>query len=940
MDGPPQAAEQQQSPARAMVEGGLRRLGQAIGLTPQRLPPNVGDSPFVQSVAGSSILSPTDGAAAANRAAAATDDGEILQSMIRDFEAVGDGGDSDEEGEEAAIHNFLRVRTNGLSAMDRDRGEELTSNPNAAVSLPGAPPGWIPPQPPEDHVYAPKHDAPAEFCNVDNPGDYDSFSFQAKYKDQKYIGHFTPAGAKIAPRGLDGKRFAGGYEFFYKGWTADQFAKNTYVRGDAKYGNLKPDSRKGCLDVVVLKLLGMNKDRLDDPLFFYQLLFPLCEPSKSGIAGDKRMPYHTQTAAYTNIYAATEGGGVGYGHDWKPVSVTEMIKWEGIPIRHGANDGKPGTHHARWMATDSRHDAIIADNFNYSRYLEVKRMFKLSNNEKEKKRGEEGYDPCNKYDFIYKVLVSNMNNLTKKADPDCVIDETTWGFSGYCAEVGGRLKGKKVDKGTSCDYVCVINAIIQATNHQLLITTAGGQTTMVFDTKNRYPRAYIHRHKLVPKPPGFNQQGPAEMYYLINQIDDLTVGNPSRKTKLYNSVRRKNIEYDMKQVYEKPPHATADNHFSGEHVLDYGGGKGYGLTLTNRRDRFPKGTKEYLHHDKVEAGSRRSRVARFLHPIVAMKEVAATAATKAYTKIIVSFQSTGATNISGVNNLISTRLYSRTKSRGQGEDKRYWGIEMNEGRDLYISTYWGVDNTDHMIKNTNVRYITWKYWHAPYQHAKAMAIVAAYDIYLECCDGLLDPSWKVEEKNRMSFTTFRQTLGQQMLEYDPRKRCYPGDEQLRACTQQHKKRRAASKSSSDDADSYIDDGLSVSNVKKARESDRICETLDELYDHWKSFKRDGNARTCEVCGKNTLWKCSKCGGKHGKPICAPSSRNWHEGCILAAHNISFFGLTRSDSADVHKKNIDSWTPPTQTLISRNKRRIRALCEDIDDAAAQDEGNVE
>jgi len=55
MDGPPEAAEQQQSPARAMVAGGLRRLGQAIGLTPQRLPPNVGNSPFVQSVAGSSI---------------------------------------------------------------------------------------------------------------------------------------------------------------------------------------------------------------------------------------------------------------------------------------------------------------------------------------------------------------------------------------------------------------------------------------------------------------------------------------------------------------------------------------------------------------------------------------------------------------------------------------------------------------------------------------------------------------------------------------------------------------------------------------------------------------------------------------------------------------------------------------------------------------------
>lgn len=132
-----------------------------------------------------------------------------------------------------------------------------------------------------------------------------------------------------------------------------------------------------------------------------------------------------------------------------------------------------------------------------------------------------------------------------------------------------------------------------------------------------------------------------------------------------------------------------------------------------------------------------------------------------------------------MNNLLSVRLYSSIKRRGKGDDKRVWGIEQNEARDLYLSTYWGVDNTDHMIKNTGLRYITWKYWHAPYNHAKAMGIIAAYDMYNECCDGLLDPSWKVEEKDRMTFTIFRQRLGQQMLEYDPRKRSYPGDDQLR-----------------------------------------------------------------------------------------------------------------------------------------------------------------
>jgi len=68
----------------------------------------------------------------------------------------------------------------------------------------------------------------------------------------------------------------------------------------------------------------------------------------------------------------------------------------------------------------------------------------------------------------------------------------------------------------------------------------------------------------------------------------------------------------------------------------------------------------------------------------------------------------------------------------------------------------------------------------------------------------------------------------------------------------HKKRRASSKSSS--ADTYVDAGLSVSNVKKSRMSDRICKALDELNDHLKSFQRGTNAKACEVCGKKTLWK--------------------------------------------------------------------------------------
>ena len=69
----------------------------------------------------------------------------------------------------------------------------------------------------------------------------------------------------------------------------------------------------------------------------------------------------------------------------------------------------------------------------------------------EKQGGSIDYDPCAKYDYIWKCLIHNMNYITKKADLDCTVDETTWGFSGYSGHAGGRLMNKPVSKG---EYMC------------------------------------------------------------------------------------------------------------------------------------------------------------------------------------------------------------------------------------------------------------------------------------------------------------------------------------------------------------------------------------------------------------------------------------------------------------------------------------------------------
>ena len=129
----------------------------------------------------------------------------------------------------------------------------------------------------------------------------------------------------------------------------------------------------------------------------------------------------------------------------------------------------------------------------------------------------------------------------------------------------------------------------------------------------------------------------------------------------------------MRKIYSVPPHIVADNHFLGDEVMDWLGRKGYGTTMTNRQDCFPKGLKPYLHHDKVVAGCPKAKAVHFAMPIVAIKQQPAVEESKAYTKTLVSFLSTGAANICGVNNHPLVTNYVSKKVRGKRKTKTCLG---------------------------------------------------------------------------------------------------------------------------------------------------------------------------------------------------------------------------------------------------------------------------
>ena len=48
-----------------------------------------------------------------------------------------------------------------------------------------------------------------------------------------------------------------------------------------------------------------------------------------------------------------------------------------------------------------------------------------------------------------------------------------------------------------------------------------------------------------------------------------------------------------------------------------------------------------------------------------------------------------------------------------------------------------------------------------------MGVVAAYDMYKECCEGFLDSNWKIDEKERMSYSEFCMKLSM-LEEFDSR----------------------------------------------------------------------------------------------------------------------------------------------------------------------------
>lgn len=298
----------------------------------------------------------------------------------------------------------------------------------------------------ENFPQPPQHGEPS-FLGIDNPANWSPFIFKAKFNKQKeFTGYELPAGTKYCPMDGDGIRQSNGWKFHYGSWEHNHVQHGTQpFRSGATTANMFPSSRSGCLDTKKLQQLGMTRNRMqqEDALFFLQLLYPICDPERSGIPDDPRMGFYYDLENFTRSYAAQNGIGGSYGHRLSDVLAQELVVFHGVLVRDGARGGSKGAIYRLWDPTSCSYDKEVASAMTFTRWTEIKRVIKYNDNAKSPKRGQPNFDPAYKFDLGYKVLVANCNTLTLHAELDQCIDEMTWKFMGY-GESGlvKRIPGK------------------------------------------------------------------------------------------------------------------------------------------------------------------------------------------------------------------------------------------------------------------------------------------------------------------------------------------------------------------------------------------------------------------------------------------------------------------------------------------------------------------
>jgi hypothetical protein len=223
-------------------------------------------------------------------------------------------------------------------------------------------------------------------------------------------------------------------------------------------------------------------------------------------------------------------------------------------------------------------------------------------------------------------------------------------------------------------------------------------------------------------------------------------------------------------------------------------------------------------------------------------------------------------------------------------------------------------------------------------HAKAMAIVVAFDMYKELAEGKVNDEWGLDPKHIVSFYRFREKLAKQLLQYDPRNRKYPGDEKFRVSTSQPVSQRFASPTGARAASnprtprsaasiaSSTTSGVTINDIKSAQK--RLCGDLSHLMEHVQSIAHlpKNNKKVCAVCGSRTHYECARCGVALHYPSFTTKDGN-KIACFLQYHNTTYYGLAKEDRTLVGVKH-KQFELPNEERVKEHGLAMKRLRLDL------------
>ncbi len=247
---------------------------------------------------------------------------------------------------------------------------------------------------------------------------------------------------------------------------------------------------------------------------------------------------------------------------------------------------------------------------------------------------------------------------------------------------------------------------------------------------------------------------------------------------------------------------------------------------------------------------------------------------------------------------------------------------MNEAQEMYLKNYSAVDKINQMLLGWDFTYRSWRWWHAPIRHAKAIAMSMAYSLYLQCAEGTVNPEWK---GTPVLGPRFWQKMSLQMVQYKCSKLHYPGDEKMCKNTQMNKKKHGTSDIGLIECNDHIErvSYLLYLDEKKPRGGKKTrlgAGNMMLLKHHLNSMKRVHLA-SCQMCGKKTYTECQIC----KKHVCYKSGKIMSGlSCCIDFHDDLMYGLGFMDRVELFGVRKSQFKNAYAMEVRKNKIHMKKL----------------